>query len=151
MTPDIDADSDLADLRGLNKRFIHNFVTNDVASHDSILHPGFTSISPSGAHIDRATYLAQWRTGFDPAVIIYWDMRDERIGIFGDVALVCAANKWTRMVNGAAVHGMTCYTDTYVREGAGWLCIQAQLTPVAEANYPPDSGIVVEYHRGVLV
>ena len=27
------------ELRALNARFIHNFVTNDVASHDAILHP----------------------------------------------------------------------------------------------------------------
>jgi hypothetical protein len=46
---------------------------------------------------------------------------------------------------------MTCYTDTYVRVGLRWLCIQAQLTPVAEANYPPDSTIVCQYRNGVLV
>ena len=26
-------------LHALNARFIHNYVTNDVASHDAILHP----------------------------------------------------------------------------------------------------------------
>jgi len=31
----------MKELRGLNARFIHNFVTNDVPSHDAILHPGF--------------------------------------------------------------------------------------------------------------
>jgi hypothetical protein len=32
------------ELRALNARFIHNFVTNDVVSHDAILHPGFINI-----------------------------------------------------------------------------------------------------------
>jgi hypothetical protein len=32
------------ELRALNARFIHNFVTNDVASHDAILHPRFINI-----------------------------------------------------------------------------------------------------------
>jgi hypothetical protein len=45
---------------------------------------------------------------------------------------------------------MTCYTDTYVRVGENWLCILAQLTPVAAENYPPDDTIVVKYLRGVL-
>ena len=36
------------ELRALNARFIHNFVTNDVASHDAILHPRFINIWPTG-------------------------------------------------------------------------------------------------------
>ena len=31
----------MSELRALNARFIHNFVTRDVASHDAILHPAF--------------------------------------------------------------------------------------------------------------
>ena len=37
------------ELRALNARFIHNFVTNDVASHDDILHPGFINIWPTAS------------------------------------------------------------------------------------------------------
>jgi hypothetical protein len=141
--------SDLDALHALNRRFIHNFVTNDVASHDAILHPSFRSITPSGAHVERATYLTYWATGFDPAVITYWDMRDERITLLGDVALVTATNRWVRVTDGAEVVGMTCYTDTYVRERGTWLCALAQLTPVAPVNYPPDATIVVRYVRGI--
>lgn len=137
-------------LGALNKRFIHNFVTNDVPSHDAILHPGFRAIYSSGNHIDRATYLKDWATGFDPEVIAYWDMRDQRINVYGDVALVGATNRWIRVRGGVETLGMTCYTDTYVRAGEAWLCILAQLTPVAPENYPPDDTIVVKYIRGVL-
>ena len=42
------------ELRALNARFIHNFVTNDVASHGAILHPGFINIWPTGQRWDRA-------------------------------------------------------------------------------------------------
>ena len=137
-------------LSALNKRFIHNFVTNDVASHDAILHPGFRAIYSGGSHVDRAQYLLDWAAGFDPAVITYWDMRDQRINVFGDVALVGATNRWIRVRGGAEVLGFTCYTDTYVRVGSQWLCILAQLTPVAPEHYPPDDSIVVKYLRGVL-
>ncbi|MCF8151217.1 MAG: nuclear transport factor 2 family protein [Burkholderiaceae bacterium] len=137
-------------LSALNKRFIHNFVTNDVASHDAILHPGFRAIYSAGNHVDRVSYLKYWATGFDPEVITYWDMRDQHINVYGDVALVGAANRWTRVRDGEETLGMTCYTDTYIRVGENWLCILAQLTPVASENYPPDDTIVVKYLRGVL-
>ena len=42
------------ELRALNARFIHNFITNDVASHDAILHPAFINIWPTGQRWDRA-------------------------------------------------------------------------------------------------
>lgn len=144
------AQNDLAVLSTLNKRFIHNFVTNDVKSHDEILHPLFKQIDTKGGRMERATYLIEWATGFDPNVITYWDMRDERITIIGDTALVGATNKWTRVINGVENTGMTCYTDTYIRSGNSWLCVLAQLTSVAPQNYPADETIVVKYLRGVL-
>src|SRR4051812_22502862 len=88
------------ELRALNARFIENFVTRDVSSHDAILHPDFISILPTGQRWDRATYLKYWATAFDPKVIIYWDVRDELITIIGDVALVRSTNKHTRRRDG---------------------------------------------------
>lgn len=139
----------LETLSALNKRFIHNFVTNDVPSHDAILHPNFRALYPGGVHIDRASYLQEWAHGFDPNVIIYWDMRDQRINIVGDTALVGATNRWIRVRDGQEVLGMTSYTDTYVYIGGQWLCVLAQLTPVTPENYPADETIVVKYLRGV--
>lgn len=99
------------ELRALNARFIHNFVTNDVPSHDAILHPAFINIWPTGQRWDRATYLKYWATAFDPKIIVYWDVRDELITVIGDVALVRATNKHTRRRDGQEVTGMTMYTD----------------------------------------
>jgi hypothetical protein len=140
----------LAALSALNKRFIHNFITNDVAAHDAILHIDFRATYGTGTHIDRISYLEHWATGFDPDVITYWDMRDQRITLHGDTALVGATNRWIRVRDGEETVGMTCYTDTYVRVGERWLCVLAQLTPVATEHYPPDESIVVKYIRGVL-
>jgi ketosteroid isomerase-like protein len=136
------------ELRALNARFIHNFVTNDVASHDALLHPGFISIWPTGQRWDRAAYLKYWATGFDPKVIVYWDVRDELITVIGDVALVRATNKHTRRRDGQEVTAMTMYTDTYLFENGAWKCIQAQLTPVAPEHYPSDDTIVSVYVEG---
>lgn len=145
------AEATLAELRALNAKFIHNFVTNDVASHDAILHRDFTYVSSAGAWQDRASYLSRWSTGFDPAVLVYWDYRDERIALAGDTALVSSVNKWTMARDGKEVSGMSFYTDTYVREGGAWKCLRAQITGVAPDNHPSDSTIVRKYVRGKLV
>lgn len=141
-------ESDLADLSALNARFIHNFITRDVTSHDEITHPNFTLINVSGLYWTKDTYLEDWATAFDPDVMIYFDLRDERISVFGDTALVRATNKHTVLSDGEEITGMTVYTDTYVREQGVWLCVQAQLTTVTPGNYPSDDTIVTRYVRG---
>ena len=135
-------------LRTLNARFIHNFITNDVPSHDSILHQDFICITPTGARVGREAYLKAWATGFDAGRIPYYDYRDELITVFGATALVRSTNKRVGLQDGVETVGMTMYTDVYVNENGTWKCIQAQITPVAPANYPPDSTVVRSYIKG---
>jgi hypothetical protein len=142
--------TDLQTLRALNARFIHNYVTNDVVSHNALLHPRFVYIGTAGQSVDRAIYLRNWATGFDPEVIVYWDYRDERIDLFGDSALVRATNKHILREAGQELTGMTSYTDTYVREGGQWLCVQAQLNTVAREFWPEDAVVVRRYIKGQL-
>lgn len=142
---------DLAQLKAINATFIHNYVTNDVASHDKLLHEKFVYINSQGQWVNRKPYLADWRTGFDPEKIIYWDYRDERITIIGSTALVRSVNKCTIVEHGIETTDMTLYTDTYIKEGGEWKCIQAQITTVAPENYPGDDTIVKKYIRGKIV
>jgi hypothetical protein len=137
------------DLRVLNARFIDNFVTNDVASHDAILHSRFIGVQSNGSRIDRAAYLGKWATGFHPELIPYWDVRDELITVIGDVALVRATNKHVIRHAGREEIGMTAYTDTYLHENGAWLCVQAQLTPVLPGLEPGDDTIISVYLKGV--
>ena len=137
-----------AELRALNARFIHNFITNDVPSHDAILHPDFICITPAGARVGRADYLKAWATGFNAERIPYYDYRDERIDVFGDTALVRSTNKRVSARDGVETVAMTMYTDIYVRRDGAWQCVQAQITPVTANNYPSDDTIVRKYIRG---
>ena len=137
-----------AELRALNARFIHNFITSDVPSHDAILHKDFICIAPSGARVGRADYLKAWATGFDAGRIPYFDYRDEKIDVFGATALLRSTNKSIRMIDGVETMGMTMYTDIYVHENGAWKCVQAQITPVSPTNYPPDETIVKKYVKG---
>lgn len=135
-------------LKAINARFIHNFVTNDVASHDKIIHPQFVYINSKGKWVDRSQYLTDWRTGFDPDVIAYWDYRDEKITVIGNTGLVRSVNKYTILKDGKEITAMSQYTDTYIKENGTWKCIQAQLTNVEPENYPSDETIVKKYVRG---
>lgn len=139
----------MQDLRSLNALFIENFITNDVKSHDAILHPDFIYVQSNGSRIDRATYLTRWATGFDPRVIVYWDVRDEFITVIGNVALVRATNKEIVRRDGQDIAGMTTYTDVYIHEAGAWKCIQAQITPVAKDQEPGDDTIITAYIDGV--
>jgi hypothetical protein len=141
----------IQDLRALNARFIHNFVTNDVASHGALLHDEFLCVQSNGARIDRASYLEAWATGFDPDVIIYWDVRDELITVIDNVALVRATNRQVVRRGGVDVAQMSTYTDTYVLRDGRWTCIQAQISPVAPDQEPDDDTIVSVYLNGVRV
>ncbi len=139
----------MQDLRSLNAQFIENFIRNDVRAHDALLHRDFIAIQSDGARVDRASYLKKWATGFDPEVIVYWDLRDELINVIGDVALVRATNKHVIRRDGRDIAGMTTYTDTYLYEAGAWKCIQAQSTPVAMDQEPGDDTILTVYLKGV--
>jgi hypothetical protein len=152
-----DDEADLQTLRGLNARFIHNYVTNNVPSHDALLHPDFVYINPRGKRIERAEYLNAWAKGFDATTTELWDTRDERITLAGNTALVRATNCQTlvqALEPGQSAQRQTSmftYTDVYVRQHAQapWLCIQAQITPVAKPFWPDDSSLVNAYDWGV--
>ena len=142
-------DDDLATLRKLNATFIHNFVTNDTASHNRIIHKNFVYISSSGKVVPRDVYMKNWAHGFDPKVYKYWDYRDEAIRIFGNTALVRSINKCTTVEKGKETTGMTIYTDTYIKENGEWKCIQAQITNLDEKNFRGDDKIVRKYVNGI--
>ena len=136
-------DEDMAQLKTLNAKFINNFVTNDTATHNKIIHKDFVCITSAGEYIGRQKYLDGWAHGFDGYK--YWDYRDEDIKIFGSTALVHAKNKYVVVRDGKEVTGMSMYTDVYVKENGQWKCVQAQLTRVSQENYSGDETIVMKY------
>ena len=138
----------VAELKALNARFIHNYVTNDVDSHDALMHPDFICIGPKGTRQNRADYLKQWATQFDPEVVVYWDVRDEVITIIDNVALVRSTNKRTIRLDGKDTTTMSTYTDTYLFQKGQWKCIQAQIQTLPPESYPGDETIVSVYIKG---
>jgi len=146
--PRLAHDDLVAELKALNARFIHNYVTNDVESHDAMMHPDFICIGPKGIRQNRADYLKQWATQFDPEVVVYWDVRDEVITIIDNVALVRSTNKRTIRRDGTETTSMSTYTDTYLFQKGQWKCIQAQIQTLPPESYPGDETIVSVYIKG---
>lgn len=138
-----------ADLRALNARFIHNFVTNDVDGHARLLHETFVAIQSDGSVLDRETYLKNWATGFSAEAIPYWDTRAEVIRVLGPLGLVRSTNVFVVRHGDTEVERATTYTDSYLFESGQWLCVQAQLTAVQPAHVPPPATIVGIYRDGV--
>jgi ketosteroid isomerase-like protein len=142
-TAEIKLASDEQILKELNEKFIHNFVTNDTISHSKIIHADFVCISSAGQYVNRQEYLQNWLHGFDG--FRYWDYRDERITVFGNTALVHAANKYIVQKEGKEITGMSVYTDVYLKENGEWKCVQAQISRVAPEFYPNEDTIVKKY------
>jgi hypothetical protein len=74
--------------------------------------------------------MKRWASGYSKSVYTSLSYTDELIRIFGNSALVRSKTVYTKVVDGKTVHGNSVYTDTYVKEGGTWKCVQAQITPV---------------------
>jgi hypothetical protein len=137
------------DLRALNARFARHLVTNDVAGHEALLHPGFTAVAGSGERLDRAEYLRRWATGFSAEAVPYWDTRDEHVTVAGDVALVRWTNRFILVTDGLATERFATCTATYVLGGGRWTCLHTQVTTVLPPHQPGAESIVSVYVHGV--
>jgi ketosteroid isomerase-like protein len=116
---------DLLALSKLNASFIQNFINQDVAGHDRILHQDFICIENSGEIVGRQDYLRDWATAYESSGCTSFRHEDELIRIFGNVALVRSKTVSTKLIDGELVKGNTIYTDIYVKENGKWLCVQA--------------------------
>jgi ketosteroid isomerase-like protein len=126
----MDTTNDSLQLSAINAKFINNFLTQDVASHNAIIHRDFVCIQGDGSIITREVYLKNWATDFDNSGYASFTYADEHIRIFADIALVRSKTIFTKAVNGKTITGYTIYTDTYKKENGNWKCIQVQITPV---------------------
>jgi hypothetical protein len=123
--------TDSAALSALNRQFIDNFIHQDAALHDQLIHKDFVCIQNSGAIVQRDQYLKDWGNAYHQSGYTAFAYTDEVIRIFGNVALIRSKTVYTKNVKGKEVKGNSIYTDTYLKENGSWKCIQAQITPVA--------------------
>ena len=118
-------------LSRLNAQFILNFINQDTAAHNQIIHKDFVCIEGNGAIVDRDRYMRDWATDYSNGKFTSFSITDEVIRIFGDMALVRSKTVYTRIKGNKEVLGNSIYTDTYIKENGRWWCVQAQITPIA--------------------
>ncbi|MGE5106022.1 MAG: nuclear transport factor 2 family protein, partial [Sphingobacteriales bacterium] len=124
------SETDRMTLSKLNKQFINDFLTNDTVAHNKIVYKDFVCINGNGTISNRNDYMLQWTHGHDAAVMKSFEMKNEFIRVYGNIALIRAETPYMVLVNGKEISGNTIYTDTYIKIDGRWWCIQAQLTPV---------------------
>ena len=122
--------NDIDALSKLNAQFIKNFVAQDTAAHNQIIHKDFVCIEGNGQIVPRSQYMKDWAHDYQNGAFTSFTYSDEFIRIFGNVALVRSKTVYTRVKNGVTSSGNSIYTDTYFKENGRWWCIQAQITPV---------------------
>jgi ketosteroid isomerase-like protein len=124
-------DNDHSILSTLNARFIKNFITQDTVAHNEIIHKDFVCINNDGSVIGRNEYMSGWSGAYERSGYTSFTFTDEHIRIFGNMALVRSKTVYIKKKDGRTVEGSSVYTDTYIKENGKWLCVQAQITPVA--------------------
>jgi Domain of unknown function (DUF4440) len=123
--------SDQTKLSALNAKFIANFITMDTIAHNEIIHSDFVCIESSGAIVERKQYMKDWASDYQNGGYTSFSISDEKIRIFGNVALVRSRATYSSIKNGEKKSGHSVYTDTYFKENGRWRCIQAQITRIS--------------------
>lgn len=113
---------DIAALRLLNHGFIRGVATADAAWFERHLSDDFLNSNPDGTLSDRTAFLRQ--VGRPPS-ISGLDVKDVRIRLFGDAAIIHGRTTYIR-ADGQPGAGR--YTDVWARVGGQWLCAAADVT-----------------------
>jgi hypothetical protein len=114
--------ADLEMLRDLNEGFIRSVRLSAVAWFEQHLSDDFLNSNADGTLVDRATFLRQIAR---PCPVANFGVEDVRLRILGDAAIAHGRTTYTKP-DGQAAAGR--YTDVWMREGARWLCISADVT-----------------------
>jgi ketosteroid isomerase-like protein len=116
MTTDVDA------LRELNDAYLESVRMGDVDRFREILADDFLCSAADGSVLDKAAFL-DLTAG--PRTLRHLSADDVRIRVFGDVAIIHAATRYTTM---AEQEGRGRYTDVWARRNGSWLAVAAHVT-----------------------
>jgi ketosteroid isomerase-like protein len=117
-----------AQLRAINHRFVNAFAFADSAYIDALTAKDFQLISNSGDWIDRAKHVEMMRQPLVSGGLSYDDVR---VRLFGSVALLHGVFETVTESGTVAVRRVR-YTDVYHWNGARWLLVSAQNTPMRD-------------------
>ena len=123
MPAKIAPETDLDQLRDLNRDYIRSVQTSDVHRFDQILADDFLCTNPDGTLVDRAGFLKQTAR---PVNITDLEAHDVDVRLLGDDAAIIHARTTYTRPDGQAGAGR--YTDVWARRHGQWLAVSAHVT-----------------------
>ena len=109
-------------IRDLNDEYVRSALEGDVAWYREHLADEFVCIDSDGSVLDKVDFLTQ--TAQAPELATYV-LEEVDLRFYGDVALIRCTGAWTAK-DGRP--GTSRYIDIWVRSGADWRCVSAQIT-----------------------
>jgi ketosteroid isomerase-like protein len=116
MTADVDA------LRELNDAYLESVRMGDVDRFREILADDFLCSAADGSVLDKAEFLD---VTAGPRTLRHLSAVDVRIRVFGEVAIIHAATRYTTM---AEEEGRGRYTDIWAKRDGTWRAVAAHVT-----------------------
>jgi uncharacterized protein DUF4440 len=120
--------SDQTMLEQLNAEYVRAFMASDVNWYEEHLVDDFVCIESDGSILNKSQFLSKAAEGPDVAD---YELQKVNVRIYGGVALVRATGLWTK---GDQSSGLSHYIDVYVRTGAGWKAVSAQVTRASQPD-----------------
>ena len=118
-------------------------VKADAAKVDAVLAPSFLFVSPDGMVVERATLLADLKSG---KLKFASSKNDEmKVRVFGSAAVAIYRSTDKGTYDGNDISGQYRWTDTFVKEGGKWHIVSTQGTmipppmPAMPPGHPPVS------------
>ena len=90
--------NDIDELTLLNRDYIHSVQHGDVRRFDEILAEDFLCSNPDGSLVDKNQFLTQTAR---PVTISGLSVRDVRVRIFGEIAIIHARTSYTDVLYSA--------------------------------------------------
>jgi ketosteroid isomerase-like protein len=115
-----------AEVRQAEKDRFAAMVKADVTALDKLLAPELTYTHGDARVIDKAAFLADFKSGAFKYVTI--DPSDTKVRLFGDTAVVTGGAAMHVVQNGADAHIKIRYTDVHVRRNGSWQMVAWEAT-----------------------
>jgi len=113
-------------LQELNQKYVDAFMNADVEWYREHLADDFVVIESDGSVLNKSEFLTKTAKGPD---VDDYTLQEVDVRIYGNVALVRATGRWTGKDDSK---GVSRYTDVYVKTGAEWKAVSAQITRSAQ-------------------
>jgi ketosteroid isomerase-like protein len=114
--------SDEARIRELNEEYVQASLVGDVEWYRRHLAEDFVCIDSDGSVLDKPAFLRLTAQGSELAE---YRLQEVDVRFYGDVALVRCTGAW---ISKSGTPGVSRYLDVYVRSGADWRAVSAQIT-----------------------